>query len=235
MRCSRQQCKDRMLFTMETYEKKRLLVPLNNAREPSLRARILIAVLRPPILVLGFIFGNLYKLCFGWLDRRMARANEEQFAAEIRNYLSFLFYDYSAEIIPNEGTPFPPSFDGAYVTVAVGSLRLLFWRGRGDFGVEVASAFAPRHWNDFQLVADGISEWDTTRRPNPDYYSLETFGDVLRPSLARLEEALSKEHFEETLGTATAIHNKSVDEYAERLRRSGVEPIITTPQNRVNK
>ncbi len=209
-------------------EIKSLLVPLNNPRKPSLTFRILNAVLRPLFLVLGFVFGNLYKLFFGGLDRRIARKHEEQFAAEIRKYLGFLFYEHSAEIVANEGTPFPPPFDGAYVTVAVGSLRLLFVRGRGEFSVKVASAYAPRRWNDLSLVADGISRWDTTRRPNPGYYSLETLENVLRPKLPQLEAALSMEHFQQTLDTARATHNKSVDEYAERLRRSGVEPIITT-------
>jgi hypothetical protein len=210
---------------MESHEQKRLLVPLNRAQKPSLKTRILNAVLRPPMLVLGFVFSNLYMLCFGWLDKRLARSGEQRFAAEIRSHLAFLFDEHSAEIIPNEATPFPPPFDGAYVTVAVGSLRLLFVRGRGDFDVKVASAFAPQRWNDFWLVADGIAKWDTRQRDLQNF-SLENFEKVLRPRLAQLEGALSKERFEVTLDAATAIHNISVDEYAERLRRSGIEPIV---------
>ena len=209
-------------------EKKRLLIPINNPRQPSLRVRLLIAVLRPPFLVLGFIFGNLYELCFGWLDRRMARQSEQRFADDIRTYLSFLFTEHGARIIPNEGVPFPPPLDGAYVTVAVGPLRLRFIRGRGDFSVRVASEFAPQDWEDFCLVADGISEWDTSR-PQPYSYSLETFEDVLRPRLARLQEALSKGSFEATLNCAVRKHNETVEEYAARLRQSGVVPKFIDP------
>jgi hypothetical protein len=182
-----------------------------------------LAVLRPPLLVLGFVFGNLYKLCFGWLERRVAKQNEERFAEDIRTHLSFLFTEQAATIIPNEGTLFfPPSFDGAYVTVAVSALRLLFVRGRGDFGVSVASEFAPRHWEDFYLVADRISEWDTSyHRPS---YSLETFGSILGPRLGRLQEALSKDHFEVTLNEAVRIHNENVDKYAASLREQGITP-----------
>jgi hypothetical protein len=212
-------------------QKKRMLVPLRSPRQPSLLARVVIAVLRPLLLVLGFIFGNLYKLCFGWLDRRLARQNEQRFADEIRTHLSFLFTEHGAQIIPNEGTPFPPGFDGAYVTVIVGALRLRFVRGRGDFGVSVASEFAPQNWEDFRLVADNISEWDASQRRR-DPYSLETFADVLRPRLPRLQEALSKERLEATLNRAVRTHNESVEEYAAKLRQAGVIPKFIEPSSR---
>ena len=210
---------------MPSTEKKTLLVPLSNPRRPSPWAGLLVAVLRPPFLVIGFIFGNLYKLCFGWLDRRTARQNQQRFAEDIRTHLSFLFSEHAAEVIANEGVPFPPSFDGAYVTVAVGSLRLRFVRGRGDFGVSVASESAPERWEDFRLVADGISQWDTTR-PASSSDSLEKFEGILRPRLTRLQDALSKEHFEATLDNAVRIHNESVDQYAAKLRESGIVPRI---------
>jgi len=202
-------------------QKKRMLVPLGTPKRPSMSARVLIGVLRPPLLLLGFIFGNLYKLCFGWLDRRVARQNEQRFADNIRSHLSFLFTEHGAHIIPNEGTPFPPGFDGAYVTVAVGTIQLRFGRGRGEFGVSVASESAPQHWEDFRLVADDIGEWDTSRS-RPYSYSLETFASVLRPRLAGLQEALSKDRFDATLNRAIRTHNETVDEYAAKLRQSGI-------------
>ncbi len=211
--------------------KKRMLVPLGPARQPTLSARVIVAVVRPPVLVFGLIFGNLYKLCFGWLDRRIARQNEQRFTDDISNQLSFLFTEHRAQIIPNQGTPFPPSFDGAYVTIAVGTLRLRFVRGRGDLSVSVASEFAPDDWEDFQLVADDIGQWDTSR-PRPDSYSLEDFGNVLRPRLAALQEALSKERFEATLNRAIKTHNASIDEYAAKLRQRSIVPTIIEPPSR---
>jgi hypothetical protein len=198
--------------------KKRLLIPLDNPRQPSAWVRFVVAVLRP----VSFVFDNLYKLCFGRLDRRNAKQNEDRFAEEIRTHLSFLFTENAAQIIPNEGVPFPPSFDGAYVTVAVGALRLRFVRGRGDFGVSIASEFAPQHWEDFYLVGDRISEWDPSRRGLS--YSLETFESILRPRLGRLQEELSKDHFEATLNEAVRAHNESVDKYADSLREQGITP-----------
>ena len=192
---------------------------------------MVVGVLRPPFLLLGFIFGNLYKLCFGWLDRRLARQNEQRFADDLRSHLSFLFTEYGAQIIPNQGTPFPPSFDGAYVTVAVGALQLRFVRGRGDFSVSVASEYAPQHWEDFHLVADNIGEWNTSQS-RPYSYSLETFEGVLRPRLAGIQQALSKDRFETTLNRAVRTHNESVDEYAAKLRRSGTIPKFIEPSSR---
>jgi hypothetical protein len=218
---------------MPIHQKKRMLVPLvGPRREPSLWARLVVAVLRPPLQVLGFIFGNLYRACFSWLDRRLARQNEQRFAEDLHNHLSFLFTDYGAQIISNEGTPFPPGFDGAYVTVAVGALRLRFVRGRGDFGVSIASEFAPQDWEDFRLVAEGIGEWDTSQHRGSGSYSLETFGSVLRPRLAGLQEALSKDRFEATLNHAARTHNKSVEEYAAKLRQAGITPKFIEPSRR---
>jgi hypothetical protein len=213
------------------HEKKRMLVPLGTPRQPSLPARVVLVVLRPPLLILGFIFSNMYKLCFGWLDRRLARQSEDRFSYDIRTHLSFLFTEHGAQIIPNEGTPFPPAFDGAYVTVAVGALRLRFVRGRGDFSVSVASEFAPHDWEDFRLVADDVGEWDTSQ-PRAGEYSLENFERILRPRLAGLQEALSKDRFEATLGRTVRTHNKSVEEQAARLRQSGITPIIIDPPRR---
>jgi len=204
-------------------KKKNLLIPLNNPHPPTIGVRIVIAILRPPLLALGFVFGNLYKLCFGWLDKRMARQHEQRFAEDIRTYLAFLFSEHGATVIPNEGVSFPPGFDGAYVTVAVGNLRLSFVRGRGDFSVRVASAFAPNDWEDFRLVADGVGQWDMSK-PGPRYYTLETFEPVLRSRLERLQEALSKDRYETTLNNSVKIHNDSVDESAATLRQSGIIP-----------
>ena len=212
-------------------QKKRMLVPLGTLRQPSFAVRVLIGVVRPPFLLLGFIFGNLYKLCFGWLDRRVARQNERRFADDIRSHLSFLFREHGAQVVPNQGTPFPPSFDGAYVTVAVGTIQLRFVRGRGDFSVYLAPESAPQQWEDFRLVADDIAEWDTSR-PRSYSYSLETFASVLRPRLAGLQEALSKDRFEATLNRAVRTHNESVDEYAAKLRQSGIVPKFIEPPSR---
>jgi hypothetical protein len=208
---------------MPIEKKKNLLIPLSMPRHPTPLAQVIANIARPPFLALGFVFGNLYKFCFTWLEKRVARKHEQRFTEDIRRHLAFLFAEHGAEVIPNTGVPFPPSFDGAYVTVAVGNVHLRFARGRGDFAVGVASAFAPNDWEDFRLVTDGISQWNTST-PGPRHYTLETFAAVLRSRLGHLQEALSENRFEATLNTAVKIHNDSVDEYASKLRQSGRIP-----------
>jgi hypothetical protein len=94
--------------------------------------------------------------------------------------------EQGARIIPNQGVPFPPS---AFVTVVVGTVRLRFCRGRGGFSVSVASEFAPQYWEEFPLVADGISQWDTSH-PRAFSYSLESFGPILQPRLNLLQRVI---------------------------------------------
>ncbi|MGB8768788.1 MAG: hypothetical protein WCC92_04185, partial [Candidatus Korobacteraceae bacterium] len=121
-------------------------------------------ILRPPLTVIVLAFGNLYKLCFGWHEKRVAKRNEQRFAQDIRTCLAFLFTEHGAKIIPNEGVPFPPLFDAALVTLAVGTLRLRFELVplRGEFGVMVAPDFAPQQWNSLELLADAIGQPDAS-------------------------------------------------------------------------
>lgn len=107
------------------------------------------------------------------------------------------------------------------MSLSPSSRSACFCRFRGDFSVAVASEFAPKDWEDFQLVAEGIAQWDV---PQPPAYSLESFDRILRPQVARLQEALSKDRFEETLNNAVRTHNESVDRYAAQLRNSGIIP-----------
>jgi hypothetical protein len=107
---------------MTIEKKKNLLIPLNNPRPPALWVRIVIAILRPPLLVLGFVFGNLYKLCFGWLDKRMARQNEQRFAEDIRTHLAFLFSEHGAHFIPNANAF--PSLRSSKDVATVASVQL---------------------------------------------------------------------------------------------------------------
>jgi len=52
----------------------------------------------------GRAIGKLYWILLGWwFDAPRARKREREFAHEIRENLPFLFAEYGAEIIPNEG------------------------------------------------------------------------------------------------------------------------------------
>jgi len=109
---------------MPIEKKKNLLIPLNNPRPPTIWARIIIAILCPPLLVLGFVFGSLYKLCFGWLDKRMARQSEQRFAEDIRTYLAFLFWSTGQRSSRTKEFLSRPASMELTSTVAVGNFTL---------------------------------------------------------------------------------------------------------------
>ena len=205
-------------------KKKRILVPIGTRRRPSTGSRILRSVLRAILVPIFSVIGKIYKLCFGWLDRRMARKNQDRFAQDVRTHLSFLFTDHAAQVIPNEGVRFPPGFDGAYVTVAAETLLFRFVRGRGDFGVEVASKFAPKNWEDLGLVVEATERLKEPTERQPAYHRLESLGRILQPQFEQLKEALSEERFETSLNEAVRIHNERTNRYVAKLHEQGITP-----------
>jgi hypothetical protein len=209
-------------------KKKRILVPIGTPRQPSTGSRILMSVLRAILVPIFFVIGKIYKLCFGWLDERIARKNQDRFAQDVRTHLSFLFADHAAQVIPNEGVSFPPGFDGAYVTVAAETLLFRFARGRGDFGVEVASNFAPKNWEDLGLVIEATEHLKEPTEHLPASYRLESLGRILQPQFERLKEALSEERFEASLNEAVRIHNARTEEYVAKLHEQGITPNALT-------
>jgi hypothetical protein len=120
--------------------------------------------------------------------------------------------------------PFPPSFDGAYVTVVAESIRFQFVRGRGDFSVRVASEFAPKEWEDLELVIAAMGRSAEPAESRPNYYLLRTLARVLPPHFEGLRVALSKERFESTLHNAVTIHNDRTDRYVAKLQEKGITP-----------
>ena len=93
---------------------------------------------------------------------------------------------------------------------------------------ELTARRVDKHWDDTSLPelgsiflnasvvsTDDIGMWDTSP-PRPDSYSLETFADILRPRLAGLQEALSKERFEATLNRAVKQVAKDKAEHKKR-------------------
>jgi hypothetical protein len=116
-----------------------------------------VAIVRPPLLLLRFILRPLSTLAFGGVNRRIAKKNEARLIQDVEDALAFLFTEYGGRIVPNEGVPFPPSFDYAFVTVALNDLFLRFTRGRGELGAHVAPTFARSDWHELPLVLSAIT------------------------------------------------------------------------------
>ena len=201
--------------------RKRMLVPLNRPSTPQ-KVGVSVKIINLFIRALGFVF----KVCFSWLGWILDRPYERKLAGEVRRELYFLFEDYDARFVPSKRSRYATT-----VIVEFGSVRLQIGRHHDETAFAVASIFAPDHWEPFQLIVSGITNWPsslgaTTVTPFAD--DLTTFAPILRRSAGFLQEALSKDNAHSTLTKAIEMENASVDAYAERVRAKGVEPVNYT-------
>lgn len=140
---------------------------------------------RPPLLIVRAVLSPLYHLSFDWLDRRLAKKREERLARDVQLAMKFLFTDHGARIVPNEGVRFPPSFDYAFVTVALDDVFIRFCRGRGELSVSVASRLAPSKWRDLTFVMDPLMN-EPVRIREGDFRDLWEVARILQPAIRNL-------------------------------------------------
>jgi len=140
-----------------------------------------------PIRLLRSTVSTVYDLLFGGLDRRLARKNEERLVEEIHGALPFLFIARGGRIIPNQGVPFLPGFDYAFVTVAVDDILVRFCRGRGDLGVHVASKHAPNDWHEVSRLLNLIEKKEDIERSG--ILDLRDASRLLESHMDQLKEA----------------------------------------------
>jgi hypothetical protein len=114
-------------------------------------------VARPPLLLLGFVLKPI-GLLLGLLDGPLARRDERKLRRDIAEAMPFLFEERHGRIVPNEGVPFPPAFDYAFVTVQVENMLVLFSRGRGDLDICVGCNQQPRRLHELGLVLSLLDE-----------------------------------------------------------------------------
>lgn len=144
----------------------------------------LVAIVRPPFVLLRFILSPLSKLAFGGVNKRIANKNEARLLQDVGDALPFLFAEYGGHVVPNEGVPFPPSFDYAFITVALHDLFLRFTRGRGELGVHVAPSFARSDWHELPLVLSAITgQGDIQRQESRDLWDVSR---ALQPRMKAL-------------------------------------------------
>jgi hypothetical protein len=70
----------------------------------------IVAIVRPPLIVLRFVVEKAYSALFGWwFDDRVVKKNHDALLADIHKHLGFLFEDFGAQIIPNDRETHPRS------------------------------------------------------------------------------------------------------------------------------
>ena len=103
--------------------------------------------------------------------------------------MPFLFDQYHGHRVPNEGIPFPPGFDYAFITVAADNLLIRFCRGRGELDVRIASKDAPNDWHELCLLLSLIEKKEDLQRW--DIVDLWRASSLLQPQMDRLKQAFA--------------------------------------------
>ena len=98
------------------------------------------------------------------LEKRLALKSQREFEQLIRRDAGFLFTRHRAAVVANEGVPFPPPFDGAFVTLRAEDLLIRFEQGRGDFNVRIASSESPHRWTDLDVLISAVATPEEVRR-----------------------------------------------------------------------
>lgn len=207
-------------------KKRHLLIPLGTPRQPNTFVRAFFFILRAILLPVSFVLGKTWKLCFGWLENRVAKKYDEEFAQDIRANLHLFFSERKARVLSNEGKQLLRAFDAAYVTIAVDTLLFKFCRCRGEFHVQVASEFDPERFEHLELVLETILNPDELKQGLRNCQYLRTLSRVLYPQFDNLKAALSKKRLSRTLEQTVSIHNERVDEQIASLRQQGINPKI---------
>jgi len=146
-------------------------------------------LIRPPLAVLGFILSPVWVL-FGLSDKQFALRHQKKLERDVRDSLPFLFDEHHGRVVPNQGVPFPPAFDYAFVTVAVDNLLIRFCRGRGELDIRIARNDAPNDLYDLALL---VALMDRTGYPQGwNVVDLRHGSRLLEPQMDRLKRAFGE-------------------------------------------
>jgi len=137
--------------------------------------KVVDAIVVPPLRLLGFIFGGIYKLLFSGFDRRLALKHQQQLEQGIWRFVPFLFARDGARIVSKQIERVPPPFDYADVDVISPPLKFHFVRGRGEFDAYVTRSPAESSGHELSLV---LSMLDL--RPEVRRGSISDLSDVNR-------------------------------------------------------
>ena len=153
--------------------------------------RLLVELIRPPILLLGFVVKTIYRTMFGWwLDPRLQRKANQSLIEDVRVNLPFLFPKGS--VVEHPRIRVLP-FDYASVEIGWENLLFSFTRGRDETNVVVAPRHAPNMSYELGPVIAAIKG---TRYS--DRYAINDLRDaanLLQPHLQALNTAFSEHDF----------------------------------------
>jgi hypothetical protein len=159
------------------------------------------SVIRPPVLLVGFVIGKLYWLLIGWwYEKRVARSQERALLDSVMDKMRFLFSGHGARVVANGDVGALAKLGAAIVTVSAEGLRFRFIEHRGDRQVHVTSDNQPYKWYELSSVLNAI---DPKRYQRHSVTFFEDAARVLQERLDTLKEALSSDR-RDSIERATA-------------------------------
>jgi hypothetical protein len=148
----------------------------------------IVAIVRPPLLLLNFVLKKSYSLLFAWwLDKKLVNRSNRHFEDDIRRQLSFLFDDFHARVVLNEKEP-PPSFDFALITLSAKDLMFQIFRDRGAITMRVSSPRIPNDWHEVSSVLN-VMDVGVERQTFSNLHDLER---IVQPHMKELRAAFSE-------------------------------------------
>jgi len=152
---------------------------------------LLITVLRPPLLVVAFIFKVIHKVFFvWWLDPWFQRKSNQALWDDVQANLYFLYSN--GELIKEKHPQILP-FDYASVSLVFDNIRFCFTRGREELNVSLSPRHAPMDTHQLPVVIAALDSKDVTELKPIAYFS--EVGDLLRPRLDALNRAFSEKAY----------------------------------------
>src|SRR5215469_6469891 len=153
--------------------------------------RLLVELIRPPVLLLGFVVKTIYGALFGWwLDPWLGRKANQSLLEDVRAKLPFLFPNGS--VVEHPKIRVLP-FDYASVEISWENLLFSFTRGREETSVVVA----PRHAPNMSYELGPVIATLENRRYSDRHaiHDLHDAANLLQPRLQALNAAFSERDF----------------------------------------
>ncbi len=160
---------------------------------PKRNEKLLIAVIRPPLLLLGFVVKTIYLTVIGWwLDPWLQRKQHRALLDDVERNLYFIVSQATAITSPSEVLP----FDYASVEIVWENLFLVVTRGREELNLSIA----PNHARDeLSQLGPTIAALENRHFSERDaIYSLAEAAALLRPRLQFLNAAFSPQEYART-------------------------------------
>lgn len=165
--------------------------------------RIITAILRPAVTLIGIVAAPVYDRLFAKSDQTLAIRHENELIQDIRNKMPYLLHDLQGCILPSVDGHNPAPFDYAIVNVQTRDFRLRFTRGRQTLTVQAAPHHAPSNWHELSTILAALELQDVQRGSISD---LAKANEVLRNHFADITHALGTTEFAHTLEKLNQIY-----------------------------